>query len=477
VTRRLVVREHAARLTVETLAAGLADRLLSLRPVASRRLMCRQGRLSATATAIVGALLLGACGEEAKKGSGIDPLPRATCGPVEYGGEGNPRALIASDLPMQGAARGRSEQMVEAIRLELERRDWRAGSLRVAFQPCDDSLARTGEWDKRRCQANARAYGEDRDLIGVVGTYNSGCAAAMLPTLNRAPGGGLAMVSPGNTLICLTKPSTTCEAREPERYFPTGRRTYTRVVPNDADQSAGLAVFAEQRELDRVYVLYAQGDPVSEGQATTFKSAARVKGLDVADTATWDPEARDYRRLMRQVKGARPDAILLAGLTEQNGGRLIKDKVAVVGDNDRVALLAADGFAQQSTIDAAGAAARGMFASTPGRAPASLPPSGGRFVKALRQRVKGGALELYAPYAGQAAAVLLDTIERAGKDRGQIASELNQTRIDQGIVGDFSFDRAGDTTLGVITVSRAKDEFSPATEIIPPRSLVVAARR
>jgi branched-chain amino acid transport system substrate-binding protein len=378
---------------------------------------------------------------------------------------------------MQGAARGRSEQMVEAIRLELERRDWRAGSVRVALQPCDDSLARIGEWDEGRCEQNARDYAENRDLVGIVGTYNSGCAAAMLPTLNRALGGGVAMVSPGNTRVCLTKPSTTCEAGEPERYYPTGRRAYARVVPTDADQSAALATFAEQRGLDRVYVLHAEGDPTSEGQATTFRSAARVKGVEVADTATWDPEARDYRRLMERVKAAKPDAVLLAGLTEQNGGRLIKDKVAVVGDNDGVALLAADGFAQQSTITAAGSASRGMFATTPGRSPEALPPAGDRFVADLRERIGSQSLELYAPYAGQAAAVMLDAVERAGKDRGRVARALGQIRVERGIVGDFSFDSAGDTTLGVITVSRAEEEFSPEVEIIPPRSLVSAARR
>src|SRR3712207_1272480 len=98
------------------------------------------------------------------------------------------------------------------------------------------------------------------------------------------------MVSPGNTLVCLTKPSPICEAGEPERYYPTGRRTYARVVPNDADQGAGLATFAERRRLRRVYVLHARNDPTSEGQGTTFENAARALGLDVVGISSWDPE-------------------------------------------------------------------------------------------------------------------------------------------------------------------------------------------
>ena len=73
--------------------------------------------------------------------------------------------------------------------------------------------------------------------------------------------------------------------------------------------------------------------------------------------------------------------MLLAGLTEQDGGQLIQEKVAIVGSNDRVTLLAPDGFAQQSTITAAGPASRGMFVTTPGRAPDALPRAGQRFVE------------------------------------------------------------------------------------------------
>ena len=437
------------------------------------------------ALALTAAATIAACsGEENDRTAapsvpreGASPAPQASCGPVEYRGEGRPQAVIASDLPMQGASSARSEQMVEAIRVELERRGWRAGSVRVGFKPCDDSLRQTGEWEQGKCEQNARAYARDRTLIGVVGTYNSGCAEAMLPILNRAAGGPVAMVSPGNTLVCLTKKASSCESGAPESYYPTGDRSYARVVPTDADQGAGLASFARQRELKSVYVLQAKDDPTSAGQARAFTRAARKLEIDIAGEADWDPEARNYRRLMEKVKASRPDAVLLAGLTEQNGGRLIQEKVAIVGINETVPLLAPDGFAQQSTITAAGASSRGMFVTTPGRSPEELPQSGQRFIDDLRKRVGGRSLELYAPYAGQAAAVLLDAIARSGKERGRVAEALSGARVDDGIVGDFSIDRSGDTTLRAITVSRAGKEFRPVTEVNPPPSLVAEARR
>jgi ABC-type branched-subunit amino acid transport system substrate-binding protein len=86
-------------------------------------------------------------------------------------------------------------------------------------------------------------------------------------------------------------------------------------------------------------------------------------------------------------------------------------------------------------------------------------------------------LELYAPYAGQAAGLLLDAIARSGEDRARVAEALRGMQVKDGIVGDFSIDEAGDTTLRAITVSRAGKEFRPIAEVNPPASLVVEARR
>jgi branched-chain amino acid transport system substrate-binding protein len=383
--------------------------------------------------------------------------------------------LIVSDLPLQGDSRRRSLQMNDAIRLVLEGSEWRAGGRKVAFQACDDSIARTGLWSKARCQANARAYAADESVLGVIGTYNSGCAQAMIPILSKAPGGGLAMVSPGNTLICLTQSSPSCAKGEPGSLYP-GRRNYVRVVPNDAYQGAGLASFAAQRGVDSAYVLYAGGDPTSLGQARTFRGAARRLGIELAGFAAWDVDAANYRGLMHRVARTDPDALLLAGLTEQNGGRLIKDKVAVLGANGgAVKLLAPDGFAQQSTIDLAGAAARGMFASVPGRVPQNLTGPGKTLVSELRKEVSG-PIELYAPYAGQAASLLLGAISPSA-GRSEVIAAVRNARISNGITGSFRILPSGDPSIGPITVSVARKSFVPVREVEPGQALVGAARR
>ncbi|HEY4451782.1 MAG TPA: branched-chain amino acid ABC transporter substrate-binding protein [Solirubrobacteraceae bacterium] len=399
----------------------------------------------------------------------------SSCGPIQYEGVGKPDALIVSDLPLQGASSQRSAQMNDAVRLELRSAGWKAAKLKVGFQPCDDSDATTGLWSKPICEANANAYAADPSVLGVVGTYNSGCAAAMIPLLGAAPGGGLAMVSPGNTLICLTQPSPGCGEGQPASLYPKGRN-YARVVPNDAYQGAGLALFAKQRLLKRVYILYAGGDPTSLGQARTFRGAAHRLRLKIVGFSAWNPNASSYRSLMRHVKGTHPAAVLLAGLTEENGAALIRAKVAVLGPNKRrVKLLAPDGFAQQSTIALAGSAASGMFASVPGRVPQNLVGPGRQLVGELRKEV-GGTVELYAPYAGQAAAVLLKAIE-AGATRAGTIGALFKTSIQNGITGSFSILPSGDPSIGPITVSVARKTFVPVEELHPAQSLVAAAQQ
>jgi branched-chain amino acid transport system substrate-binding protein len=436
-------------------------------------------RVLVLTASLAAALIVTACGsnDNSDKVKGIQEVD-ANCGDVLYSGSGEASKLIVSDLPLQGDSAERSAQMNDAITQELARKGWQAGqNTQVAFQACDDSIASTGEWDEATCRSNARAYARNPDVIGVIGTYNSGCAAIEIPILNRAPGGGLPMVSPGNTFVCLTQPSPTlCEADEPAVYYPTGKRNYARVVPNDAVQGAGLASFASGSGIRRPFVLFAADDPTSAGQARAFLGAAAAIGMLPGGSAQWDPNASSYAIQMRKVRASGADALVLAGLLEQNGAQLIRDKVAALGPNDgAVKLLAFDGFAQHSTVEQAGSASAGMFVSLPGKAPGSLTGAGSAFVKEVKAQVGDEPLEVFAPYAGQAAEVLLEAI-RKGDTRAGAIGELFKTRVEDGITGTFTITPSGDPVPAPISIQRAEENFVLARTITPPPHLVVAAR-
>jgi branched-chain amino acid transport system substrate-binding protein len=432
--------------------------------------------VSLLAVAVVVAVAVLGAGAATGAGPGATAVAIKACGPVQYEGTGTPSALIISDLPLHGDSRERSTQMNDAIRLVLEGAAWHAGATAVAFQACDDSSPKTGLWTKSICQANARAYAADPSVLAVIGTYNSGCAEAEIPILGRAPGGGVAMVSPGNTAICLTESSPECKGGTPGSLYPKAHN-YARVVPNDAYQGAGLATFAKSEGVGRAYVLYAGGDPTSLGQAHTFRGAAEAARIKVVGFTSWNVKAKSYTALMETVAKTEPDAVLLAGLTEENGARLIKDKVAVLGPNSGpVKLLAPDGFAQQSTIDLAGAASKGMFASVPGLVPQELPGPGKQLVTALTKEVEG-PVELYAPYAGQAAEVVLGALTTASGSRAATISGVAHAKVQNGIAGSFKILPSGDPSVGPITISRAGKTFVPRKVVKPSAKLVAAARQ
>jgi branched-chain amino acid transport system substrate-binding protein len=408
--------------------------------------------------------------------AGATAVSLKACDPVQYQGKGAPEALIVSDLPLDGDSRQRSLQMNDAIELVLKGAGWAAGSTTVGFQSCDDSSPKTGLWTKAICRENAQAYAADPSVLAVIGTYNSGCAEVEIPILGKAPGGGVAMVSPGNTAICLTESSPECAGGTPKSLYPKAHN-YARVVPNDAYQGAGLASFAKSEGIKSAYVLYAGNDPTSLGQAHTFQGAAKKAGIKVVGFAAWNQKAKNYTALMETVAKTGPEAILLAGLTEENGARLIKDKVAVMGPNSgAVKLLAPDGFAQQSTIDLAGSASKGMFASVPGLVPQELPGPGKQLVAALKKQVNG-PVELYAPYAGQAAELVLSALAGNSGSRAAVISGVADAKVKNGITGSFDILPSGDPSIGPITISRAGKTFTPLKVIKPSAALVAAARK
>ena len=247
-------------------------------------------------------------------------------------GEGEPQVLIASDLPMQGSSRTQTVQMVEGIRFVLEQRGWKAGDTRVAFQACDDSTAQAGKWDPAKCSQNARLYAQNEAVVGIVGTFNSGCAAIEIPVLGNAPGGGVAMVSPANTFVCLTESGPGCAKDEPDRYYPTGTRNYARMVAHDAYQGAAVAKFADSIGIESIYILNDR-EAYGLGVAENFQNAVEELGIEVAGFAAWDPKASSYEALFRKVKASGAQAVFLGGLICENGAQVIKDKVAVLGPN------------------------------------------------------------------------------------------------------------------------------------------------
>jgi branched-chain amino acid transport system substrate-binding protein len=421
-------------------------------------------------------------GTVAAAGGDHQGLPGSFCDSVFFGGEGSPDFLIASDLALQGGGRLANVQMAQAIAYTLRSRGFKAGRYRIGYQSCDDSIARTGLFDLDKCAANARAYAAHEQVIGVVGTFNSPCALEEVPILNKASGGGLAMVSPTNSTIGLTRYGPGVPPGTLAHIYPTGKRNYVRVYPTDDYQGAALALLAKQLGVRRVAALYDGDRFFSLPLVDSFRAAAHALGVRATSVQPWNPNDRSYRSLAERIKRERPQAVFLAGILDANGGQVVRDLRAVLGP--RVPLLGTDGFTPVSFLfERAGPAAKGMYVSLLGQVPQRLGARARRFSREFGATQRGVEVELQSLYAAQAAEVLLDAIARSDGTRRGVIEQLFKTRVERGILGSFSFDRNGDTTLNQVTILRAERPGGRSTVmsfdgaaidrvLVPPPSLV-----
>jgi branched-chain amino acid transport system substrate-binding protein len=414
-------------------------------------------------------------------GGNIEALPSSSCTGIEYEGDGDADYLIASDLPLQGSSRTQTIQIVGAIRYLLDKQGWKAGDYNIAFQSCDDSTAQAGKWDSGKCSQNANAYAGNDKVLGVLGTFNSGCAAIEIPVLNQAPNGGVPMVSPANTFVCLTEGGPGCETTEPAKYYPTGTRNYTRVVPHDAYQGAAMAEFAVEQGVKSVYVLNDK-EAYGLGVATNFRNAAQSLGIKIAGFEAWDPKQSSYEGLFRKIGGTGADAVFLGGLIDENGAQVIKNKVAVLGPNDgKVKLLAPDGFTAQQTIDESGKAAAGMFMSVAGVPIDQFKGLGATFANDFKKTLGGKPIDPYAIYGAQAAQVLLDAIANSDGTRASVIKNLFTTKVSNGYLGTFNINENGDPSgaAGAVvgfTIYKASTKLDTFKTISPKPEDVDAAR-
>jgi DNA-binding SARP family transcriptional activator/ABC-type branched-subunit amino acid transport system substrate-binding protein/DNA-binding beta-propeller fold protein YncE len=373
-------------------------------------------------------------------------LPDTFCGRL-YSGTESPRFLVASDLPLQGGPRFPTVQMSEAILFVLRRRGFRAGPYPLAYQSCDDSTAQTGLFDVVKCRRNMGEYVGNPSVIGVIGPFNSGCAYPQLPVANRA---GLAIVSPSNSDVGLTRLPFQGRRRDLDALHPTGTRTYAHIMSPDDAEAAAAAVQLERLGANRVFVLYdrAYGPP----HAFYFRRAATRLGEEVVGDLGWDPARPASARLARRVAAARPDAIYLCGLLDNGvAGVLAALRRALP---PRTIIAGCSGLLPSRFLflEAGTAAARGTYVAIAGLVNERLGPAGTAFIHDFAATQAGRPVDVAAVYAAHAAEVLLDAIARSDGTRADVARELFRTEARSRLLGRLSIDANGDPVPAPVTI-------------------------
>ncbi len=376
------------------------------------------------------------------------PVAVSSCGPLRYEGDGEPDVIVVSDLPLRGVGARTTKRMVDAIELVIRERRFKAGKYRIGYQSCNNTVG-DEPYDPLLCKQNARAFVAAQDVVGVIGPWNSGCAVEQIPIVSREAAGPLAMISPSNTFVGLTRDVAGADPIGPSLY-PDGVRSYVRVVTHDLAQGSAAAQLAKRLGARRVVIVHQSlRDDYVRGLTQSFLAAAPGLRLDV-EMLEW-PERGGFESLAASVAEARPNAVFLSGLPQFNAKQLIDDLRAVLPGN--VTLIGPDSFAAPEIARDLGAAGEGMFATVPAIPVEALPAEGRRITRKLGL-VAGDPDSTYVPEAAQAAAVLLDAVARSDGTRASVVDELFASKVEDGILGSFSFDRFGDIVPAPVAVYR-----------------------
>jgi branched-chain amino acid transport system substrate-binding protein len=395
---------------------------------------CRPGTFAVVALSL--GLAVGACGGDKGGGGG------------QAGGGTGETLTIYSSLPLQGAARTQAVAAVKGAKLALQQAGGKAGKFPITYKSLDDSTAQAGGWEPGATSANARKAAGDKSTIGYIGEFNSGATAVSLPILNEA---GIAQVSPGNTAVGITSNDPGAAPGEPDKYYPTGKRTYARVLPKDTYQGAALAALAKEQKCNSAYILNDK-EVYGAGLARNVEIAAKKVGLDIKGDDGIDKNAPNYRSLAQKIKRTGAQCFIYTGITANNAVQIFKD-IAVALPN--APLLGPEGVGESGFFDpkqggVPANVAKRVLITIPGVAPEEYPPAGKEFLRVYKAKYGEKNPDRYAVYGYESMSLLLDAIKRAGdngNDRGAVVDQLMATKDRKGVFGTYSIDKNGDITL------------------------------
>ncbi len=371
---------------------------------------------------------------------------------------------IYLSVPLNGASAVSGQAVANGAALALKDAGGRVGRLRIELKVLDDSTPARREWDPGQTSNNARVASIDPTTIGYIGDLESGASAVSIPALNRF---GIPQISPTSTSVGLTSATPGAAPGEPFKYYPTGTRTFARVVPSDAIEASVQVQLQQNAGCRRTFVVD-DGEVDGEDLATSFDLAARSAGLQVIATQQFDQKATDYSALAASVASTGANCVLVAAITDANAV-LVSEQLASAVPSARI--FVSQGMAESTYADPArGGIPLGLdpriTITSPALGPSAYPNSGQAVLAAYARAY--GAPEPTAILGYEAMSLMLSAVERAtdhgkrGAERAAVLKAIFNTRGRHSVLGTYSIDADGDTTstvYGVWTIVAGKLHF------------------
>ena len=374
-------------------------------------------------------------------------VPLAGCG-----GGGSPSTRILSDtltiytgLPLRGDRMADGRAVLRGEKLALDEAGGRVGNLAIGLVALDDTKSSTGRWDPDTVAENARQAVENPTTIAYIGDLDSGASAISIPITNEAQ---ILQVSPLSGYTGLTQPE---DKGEPAKYYPSGKRSFARLVPTGRVEAAALAKWMHDRGIGRTTLGY-DGYQEGLGQGSELERALKDAGIDVVDVIRVDPDdtdPADVQSTARDIARAPAPAFVYAGASRRAATALLK---AVHNRDPGEALYTTSGVAGDELAAAIGSGERELHMTSP-LLPVAHRPAPAHAMAARYRKLYGEAPPPAALYGYESMRTVLDAIRQAGKhgnDRQDVIDSYLSTAPADSVLGPYAIDDRGDTSASEI---------------------------
>jgi branched-chain amino acid transport system substrate-binding protein len=351
---------------------------------------------------------------------------------------------------------------VNGIKLALAEAGGKAGQFTVNYQSLDDSTATSAATtcDVNQSAANARKVATDPKAVYYIGEFNSGCSKVTIPINNQA---GIPQVSPANTYVGLTTNDAGSAPGEPQKYYPTGKRTYLRIVPRDSIQSVAGLIAMKQAGCKRIAVANDK-TAYGAGLATQVDLHKSAYGITVTSDTALDPTAPNYRAYASSIK-AQGVTCVYTGFNPSGEVELIKDIEAAI---PKTKIFGGDGVCSAAIMNPAmhgiPASLDPLFNCTVATLDLVAYPGGQAFLAAYKAKYGVANPDPYAIYGYEAMKLGLDTIKSLGpkgNDKAAVLAALFAIKARKSVIGTYGFDKNGDTTLKTYGLYKVGKDGNP----------------
>ena len=349
--------------------------------------------------------------------------------------------LLASSLVISGPNTELGLDSQHGVELALDFRGDLLGH-ELELQAEDDGCSAEGG------QTSATKIVSNPDVVAIIGTSCSGAGVPAAAIISQA---GYAMVSPSNTAPALT---------DPDQAWQPG---YLRTAHNDQVQGRAMAEFARNElGVTRAAAIH-DGDPYTEGLATSFSDAFEELGGEMVAFEAETPDATNVEPLLTTVAAADPEFIFYPVFIPL--GSLITNTAAQVGDLEGVYLAAADGIQSPSFLENTVDTSEGMYASGPDLSFSNTFYTE-EFLPAYQEQFGTEPTAPFHAHAFDATNMVLNAIEQVaqvGDDgtlligRQALRDALYATSGYEGVTGTLTCDEFGDCADPAISVSQVQD--------------------